>query len=137
MNESEVKGANLRQLLTDRSISERDALEFVPQIAEALQHAHEAGCPSDTTGWYRQQDAFGRGGWGLVFETRADHNSQAARRRGLANVSPQLVLGWIDKRVGRARCCRPWSQPAGRSDTRRSDLLKNDTTVPPLTIPRK
>ena len=38
-----VEGANLRQLLTDRSISERNALEFVPQIAEALQHAHEAG----------------------------------------------------------------------------------------------
>ena len=38
-----VEGANLRQLLTDRSITERDALEFVPQIAEALQHAHEAG----------------------------------------------------------------------------------------------
>jgi serine/threonine protein kinase len=38
-----VEGANLRQLLTDRLISERDALEFVPQIAEALQHAHEAG----------------------------------------------------------------------------------------------
>ncbi len=38
-----VEGASLRQLLVDRSISERDALEFVPQIAEALQHAHEAG----------------------------------------------------------------------------------------------
>ena len=38
-----VEGANLRQLLTDRSITERDTLEFVPQIAEALQHAHEAG----------------------------------------------------------------------------------------------
>src|SRR4051794_4964298 len=38
-----VEGASLRQLLMDRSISERDALEFVPQIAEALQHAHDAG----------------------------------------------------------------------------------------------
>jgi serine/threonine protein kinase len=38
-----VEGVNLRQLLNDRLISERDALEFVPQIAEALQHAHEAG----------------------------------------------------------------------------------------------
>jgi uncharacterized protein YndB with AHSA1/START domain/tRNA A-37 threonylcarbamoyl transferase component Bud32 len=38
-----VEGASLRQLLVDRSITERDALEFVPQIAEALQHAHEAG----------------------------------------------------------------------------------------------
>lgn len=38
-----VEGSSLRQLLADRSITERDALEFVPQIAEALQHAHEAG----------------------------------------------------------------------------------------------
>ena len=38
-----VEGASLRQLLVDRAISERDALEFVPQITEALQHAHEAG----------------------------------------------------------------------------------------------
>ncbi len=38
-----VEGASLRQLLADRSIAERDALEFVPQIAEALQHAHDAG----------------------------------------------------------------------------------------------
>ena len=38
-----VEGASLRRLLEDGSISERNALEFVPQIAEALQHAHEAG----------------------------------------------------------------------------------------------
>jgi serine/threonine protein kinase len=38
-----VAGASLRQMLVDRSITERDALEFVPQIAEALQHAHDAG----------------------------------------------------------------------------------------------
>jgi serine/threonine protein kinase len=38
-----VEGASLRKLLVDRSISERDALEFVPQMAEALQHSHEAG----------------------------------------------------------------------------------------------
>jgi serine/threonine protein kinase len=38
-----VAGASLRQRLVDRSITERDAIEFVPQIAEALQHAHEAG----------------------------------------------------------------------------------------------
>jgi len=38
-----VEGASLRQMLVDRSISERDAVEFVPQIAEALQHAHETG----------------------------------------------------------------------------------------------
>ncbi len=38
-----VEGANLRQLLADGSITERDTLEFVPQITEALQHAHETG----------------------------------------------------------------------------------------------
>jgi uncharacterized protein YndB with AHSA1/START domain/predicted Ser/Thr protein kinase len=38
-----VAGDSLRQRLVDRSITERDAIEFVPQIAEALQHAHEAG----------------------------------------------------------------------------------------------
>lgn len=38
-----VEGSSLRELLADRSITERDAVEFVPQIAEALQHAHEAG----------------------------------------------------------------------------------------------
>jgi serine/threonine protein kinase len=38
-----VEGPNLRQLLTDGSVTQRDALDFVPQIAEALQHAHESG----------------------------------------------------------------------------------------------
>jgi serine/threonine protein kinase len=38
-----VEGPNLRQLLTDGLVSEREALDFVPQIAEALQHAHETG----------------------------------------------------------------------------------------------
>jgi uncharacterized protein YndB with AHSA1/START domain/predicted Ser/Thr protein kinase len=38
-----VEGASLRQLVADRTVSERDALEYVPQIAEALQHAHDAG----------------------------------------------------------------------------------------------
>src|ERR1700757_3161234 len=38
-----VEGASLRQLLAAGSITQRDALDFVPQIAEALQHAHEAG----------------------------------------------------------------------------------------------
>jgi serine/threonine protein kinase len=38
-----VEGNSLRQLVQGRTVSERDALEFVPQIAEALQHAHEAG----------------------------------------------------------------------------------------------
>src|SRR5262249_10578160 len=38
-----VEGRSLRELLVDRSISERDALEFVPQISEALEHAHDAG----------------------------------------------------------------------------------------------
>jgi uncharacterized protein YndB with AHSA1/START domain/predicted Ser/Thr protein kinase len=38
-----VEGASLRQRLVEHSISERDTLDFVPQIAEALQHAHDAG----------------------------------------------------------------------------------------------
>jgi uncharacterized protein YndB with AHSA1/START domain/predicted Ser/Thr protein kinase len=38
-----VEGASLRQLLAAGSITQRDALDFVPQITEALQHAHEAG----------------------------------------------------------------------------------------------
>jgi uncharacterized protein YndB with AHSA1/START domain/predicted Ser/Thr protein kinase len=38
-----VEGASLRQRLVERSISGRDTLDFVPQIAEALQHAHETG----------------------------------------------------------------------------------------------
>jgi serine/threonine protein kinase len=38
-----VEGASLRKLLADGSISERDTVEFVPQIAEALQHAHDSG----------------------------------------------------------------------------------------------
>lgn len=38
-----VEGASLRDLLGGGSITERDTLEFIPQIAEALQHAHEAG----------------------------------------------------------------------------------------------
>jgi uncharacterized protein YndB with AHSA1/START domain/predicted Ser/Thr protein kinase len=38
-----VEGASLRQMLADGSISEHDTVEFVPQMAEALQHAHEAG----------------------------------------------------------------------------------------------
>jgi serine/threonine protein kinase len=38
-----VEGDTLRQLLADGKITERDTLDFVPQIAEALQHAHDAG----------------------------------------------------------------------------------------------
>jgi uncharacterized protein YndB with AHSA1/START domain/predicted Ser/Thr protein kinase len=38
-----VEGATLRQLETDHKITERDALDYVPQITEALEHAHEAG----------------------------------------------------------------------------------------------
>src|SRR5262249_53201832 len=38
-----VEGSNLRQLLAEGSITQRDVLDFVPQITEALQHAHEAG----------------------------------------------------------------------------------------------
>jgi uncharacterized protein YndB with AHSA1/START domain/predicted Ser/Thr protein kinase len=38
-----VEGTSLRQLLIDKVVSERYALEFVQQIADGLQHAHEAG----------------------------------------------------------------------------------------------
>jgi uncharacterized protein YndB with AHSA1/START domain/predicted Ser/Thr protein kinase len=40
-----VEGSSLRQLLQaeNGSITERRTLDFVPQITEALQHAHEAG----------------------------------------------------------------------------------------------
>jgi serine/threonine protein kinase len=38
-----VEGANLRQLLVEGSVTERDALDFVQQMTDALQHAHETG----------------------------------------------------------------------------------------------
>jgi uncharacterized protein YndB with AHSA1/START domain/predicted Ser/Thr protein kinase len=40
-----VEGASLRELLErkDGSITQRDVLDYVPQITEALQHAHESG----------------------------------------------------------------------------------------------
>lgn len=38
-----VEGATLRQRGVERALTERDALDFVPQITEALEHAHEAG----------------------------------------------------------------------------------------------
>jgi serine/threonine protein kinase len=38
-----VDGANLRSRIVDKKVSERDVLDFVPQIGEALQHAHDSG----------------------------------------------------------------------------------------------
>jgi uncharacterized protein YndB with AHSA1/START domain/predicted Ser/Thr protein kinase len=38
-----VEGLSLRQLISQQSISPRDVLDFVPQIGEALRHAHETG----------------------------------------------------------------------------------------------
>jgi uncharacterized protein YndB with AHSA1/START domain/predicted Ser/Thr protein kinase len=38
-----VEGSNLRQLIEQDSIAARDVLDFVPQIGEALRHAHESG----------------------------------------------------------------------------------------------
>jgi serine/threonine protein kinase len=38
-----VEGSSLRQLLAKKAVSARDVLDFVPQIGEALQHAHESG----------------------------------------------------------------------------------------------
>jgi serine/threonine protein kinase len=38
-----VEGTSLRNRLAEGSVTQRDALDLVPQMAEALQHAHEAG----------------------------------------------------------------------------------------------
>ncbi len=38
-----VEGPSLRQLLVEGSITQRDVLDLVPQITEALQHAHDVG----------------------------------------------------------------------------------------------
>jgi len=38
-----VEGSSIRQLLSQKAISPRDVLDFVPQIGEALRHAHEGG----------------------------------------------------------------------------------------------
>jgi serine/threonine protein kinase len=38
-----VEGTSLRQLIAHKSVSARDVLDFVPQIGEALRHAHESG----------------------------------------------------------------------------------------------
>jgi serine/threonine protein kinase len=38
-----VAGTSLRRLLADRAVTERDVLDFLPQVGEALQHAHEQG----------------------------------------------------------------------------------------------
>jgi serine/threonine protein kinase len=38
-----VEGASLRHLIAQKRLTERDVLDFVPQIGEALQHAHDSG----------------------------------------------------------------------------------------------
>ena len=38
-----VEGDSLRHLITQKSISQRDVLDFLPQIGEALQYAHDSG----------------------------------------------------------------------------------------------
>ncbi len=38
-----VEGASLRQRIAQKSLFARDVLDFVPQIGEALRHAHETG----------------------------------------------------------------------------------------------
>jgi serine/threonine protein kinase len=38
-----VEGSSLRQLLADRALSSRDILDYVPQMTEELEHAHEVG----------------------------------------------------------------------------------------------
>jgi serine/threonine protein kinase len=38
-----VPGTSLRQLIAQKAVSDRDVLDFLPQIGEALQHAHDSG----------------------------------------------------------------------------------------------
>src|SRR5215813_3574112 len=38
-----VAGSSLRRLITQKAVSNRDVLDFLPQIGDALQHAHENG----------------------------------------------------------------------------------------------
>lgn len=38
-----VAGTSLRSLIAEKAVSHRDVLDFLPQIGEALQHAHECG----------------------------------------------------------------------------------------------
>src|SRR5437868_5665130 len=38
-----VTGASLRERIARKTVSDRDVLDFAPQIGEALQHAHESG----------------------------------------------------------------------------------------------
>jgi serine/threonine protein kinase len=38
-----VEGTSLRRLIAGRDVSDRDVLDFMPQIGEALQHAHDQG----------------------------------------------------------------------------------------------
>ena len=38
-----VDGVSLRQLLTEKRITQGTRLDFVEQVAQAIQHAHEAG----------------------------------------------------------------------------------------------
>jgi serine/threonine protein kinase len=38
-----VDGTSLRRLIAQKAVTDRDVLDFLPQIGEALQHAHENG----------------------------------------------------------------------------------------------
>jgi serine/threonine protein kinase len=38
-----VEGTSLRNLIAEKAVSVRDVLDFLPQICDALQHAHENG----------------------------------------------------------------------------------------------
>jgi serine/threonine protein kinase len=38
-----VEGTSLRRLIGKKAVSERDVLDFVPQVGQALEHAHENG----------------------------------------------------------------------------------------------
>src|SRR5262249_60065667 len=38
-----VAGNSLRRLIAQKAVTSRDVLDFLPQVGEALQHAHENG----------------------------------------------------------------------------------------------
>lgn len=93
-----VEGTSLRDRLAARSVSERDALDFVPQIAEALQHAHDAGVVHrdvkpenvliDTRGRVRLVDF----GLATLFGPQAPRNPDDNRVAGtLAYMAPEQL----------------------------------------------
>jgi serine/threonine protein kinase len=95
-----VEGASVRQLLDEGSITQRDVLDFVTQITEALQHAHEAGVVHrdikpenllvDSRGRLRLVD-FGLATlFGAQAESRSLDDDRAAGTRGY--MAPEQIM---------------------------------------------